>query len=311
MSSIRSRWAAIGAAVAVTLGAGGIGLVSATSPADAVTFVPITPCRVMDTRSDSPVGPRTTPLGPGETYTVNATTDNTGNCGTNIPTTATGVSLNVTAVGAALPTFLTIWATGSPQPEASSLNPVPDAPPTPNAVTTGIDAGGQFNIYNLQGNVQVIADINGYYTDHNHDDRYVRTPGNEIPLDLYRLTTESSSWVLTTKWSHGATGFADCVGASTTIPVGRSVTGVRLAYVAPSGATLNLVAFSVRGSAGSRSDADSVQSTDPMVVQPTSASTVASVTLPIVIPGEAERSDMVGVCTPQELDLYGVTLLLD
>jgi hypothetical protein len=86
---------------------------------------------------------------------------------------------------------------------------------------------------------------------------------------------------------------------------------VRLAYVAPSGATLNLVAFSVRGSAGSRSDAESVQSTDPMVVQPTSASTVASVTLPIVIPGEAERSDMVGICTPHELDLYGVTLLLD
>jgi hypothetical protein len=171
MSIIRTRWAAIGAAIAVTLGAGGIGIVSATQPDDAVTFVPITPCRVMDTRTEFNVGPKTSPLGPGEVYTVNTTTGNTGNC-SGIPTTATGVSLNITALDATLPTFLTVWATGAPQPEASSLNPIPGQPPTPNAVTTGINTNGQFDIYNLQGNVQVIADINGYYTDHHHDDRY-------------------------------------------------------------------------------------------------------------------------------------------
>lgn len=171
MTINRSRWAAIGAATAVTLGAGSIGIVSATQPADAVTFVPITPCRVMDTRLESNVGPKTTPLGSGEVHTVNTTTANTGNC-TEIPTTATGLSLNITALDATLPTFLTVWATGDAQPAASSLNPVPGQPPTPNAVTTGISSGGQFDIYNLQGNVHVIADINGYYTDHHHDDRY-------------------------------------------------------------------------------------------------------------------------------------------
>ena len=171
MSIIRTRWAAIGAAIAVTLGAGGIGIVSAAQPDVAVTFVPITPCRVMDTRTEFNVGPKTSPLGPGEVYTVNTTTADTGNC-TTIPSTATGVSLNVTALDATMPTFLTIWATGQAQPTASSLNPVPGQPPTPNAVTTGINPGGQFDIYNLQGTVQVIADINGYYTDHHHDDRY-------------------------------------------------------------------------------------------------------------------------------------------
>ncbi len=65
----RSRWAAVGAAVAVTLGAGGIGLVSATSPADAVAYVPITPCRVADTRpqADFNTGPRNTPITQNET----------------------------------------------------------------------------------------------------------------------------------------------------------------------------------------------------------------------------------------------------
>jgi hypothetical protein len=167
----RSRWAAIGAAVAVTLGAGGIGLVNATSPAGASTLVSITPCRLVDTRpAPENVGPKISPLGPTEILTVAAHGDN-GNC-TGIPSSATGLSLNVTAVGATAPTFLTIWATGDPQPEASSLNPVPGAPPTPNAVVAGLSAGGQFDIYNLQGSVNVIVDVNGYYTDHDHDDRY-------------------------------------------------------------------------------------------------------------------------------------------
>ncbi len=171
MSIIRTRWAAIGAAVAVTLGAGGIGIVSATQPDVAVAFVAITPCRVMDTRAESNVGPKATPLGPGETHTVNTTTSDTGNC-TDIPATATGVSLNLTALDATLPTFLTVWSTGVAQPAVSSLNPVPGAPPTPNAVTTAISADGQFDVFNLQGNVHVIADVNGYYTDHHHDERY-------------------------------------------------------------------------------------------------------------------------------------------
>ncbi len=170
MSMIRSRWAAVGAAVAVTLGAGGIGFVSATSPSDAATFVPITPCRVIDTRPDFQVGPRSTPLGADETYDV-TTTGTAGEC-TTVPTTATGVVLNVTATDATAPTFLTIWNTDEVQPNASSLNPTPGEPPVPNAVTTGINASGQFSIYNLAGTVHVLADIVGYYTDHHHDDRY-------------------------------------------------------------------------------------------------------------------------------------------
>jgi hypothetical protein len=39
-------------------------------------------------------------------------------------------------------------------------------------VTTALSALGQFNVFNLQGTVDVIVDVNGYYADHNHDDRY-------------------------------------------------------------------------------------------------------------------------------------------
>jgi uncharacterized membrane protein len=175
MSLIRTRWAAIGAAVAVTLGAGGLSLVNAAEPAGALTFVPITPCRVLDTRPTSQVGPRNTPLTADLAISV-ATRDNPGECVTGadptIPFGAAGVALNVTALNATAPTFLTIFPSDQPRPTASNLNPVPGAPPTPNAVVTDLSPGFKFDVYNLAGTVDVIVDIAGYYIDHTHDDRY-------------------------------------------------------------------------------------------------------------------------------------------
>lgn len=167
-SMIRTRWAALGAATAISVGAGGVGLIHATTPEGAAAFVPITPCRLFDTRPDSQVGARGTPLGGGETFTITATGAQ-GNC--TLPGDATGVVLNVTAVGATLPTFLTVWPAGEPQPKASALNPAPGAAPTPNAVTTDL-GGGAFSVFNKQGDVHALADVVGYYTDHAHDDRY-------------------------------------------------------------------------------------------------------------------------------------------
>lgn len=51
MRAWRSRWAAIGAAVAVTLGAGGMVAVNA-APSAPSSFVSIDPTRVLDTRTD-------------------------------------------------------------------------------------------------------------------------------------------------------------------------------------------------------------------------------------------------------------------
>jgi hypothetical protein len=51
MSVIRTRWAAIGAAIAITLGAGGIAAVQASlSSGERAVYVPITPYRLIDTR---------------------------------------------------------------------------------------------------------------------------------------------------------------------------------------------------------------------------------------------------------------------
>lgn len=174
LGTLRTRWAAIGAAVAVTLGAGSLGIVNATSPDGATAYVPITPCRLVDTRpAPDTVGARTSPLGPDETFTVTARGSN-GDCtgGSAIPAEATGLQLNVTAIGATSPTFLTVWASDADQPTASNLNPLPGQGPVPNAVTTGLSADGKLSIFNKAGSVNVFVDIVGYYTDHDHDDRY-------------------------------------------------------------------------------------------------------------------------------------------
>jgi hypothetical protein len=170
----RSRWAAIGAAVAVSIGGGGIGLTHAISTNGGNTFVPIAPCRLFDTRSGSVnVGPRATPLGAAETYTQQVTGNN-GQC-TGIPADATAVSLNVTTLGASASSYLTVFpADVVTVPNASNLNWLAAAPPTPNKVDVKLSPSGAIKLFNLAGTVNVLADVVGYYQDHNHDDRYAR-----------------------------------------------------------------------------------------------------------------------------------------
>ena len=167
----RSRWAAVGAAVAVSIGAGSIGVVGATiDSGERPVLVQIQPCRLLDTRND--IGNRDTPIGSAEVHTVEVHGMN-GAC--DIPAEATGVSLNVTAVQASQVTNVRIFPDANNVPNASNLNPSPFGSfAAPNAVTTLLDGAGTFSVFNEAGTVEIIVDVNGYYEDHNHDDRYVQ-----------------------------------------------------------------------------------------------------------------------------------------
>ena len=132
-------------------------------------FVPVTPCRLFDTRSASAVGTRNTPLTAGETYTQKVAGDN-GNC--SIPLSATAVAMNVTIVNPTAPSFLTLFPADAAQPTASNLNWVGNQAATPNKVDVKLSATGEIKLFNNGGTVDVVGDIVGYYADHNHDDRY-------------------------------------------------------------------------------------------------------------------------------------------
>lgn len=158
-SFVRSRLVTAGVTIAVLVGAGGVLTSSAASSPSASSFVPITPCRLMDTRSGSTVGPRSTPIG-AETYVVTVWGTN-GNC--TIPATATAVSLNVTFAGPTASGFLAVFPSDKPWPGTSNLNFSANQAPAPNAVTSALSADGKLAVKNEAGAVNVLADIVGYY----------------------------------------------------------------------------------------------------------------------------------------------------
>ena len=171
MSTIRTRWAAVGAAVAVSLGAGGVSLSQAAiSGGEKPVFIPIGPCRLMDTRPSNQIGPKSTPLGPNETITLQVT-GSTGQCG-GIPAGATGAAMNMTAIQPTAQSFLTVYPSDGARPNASNLNWAAGDPPTPNKVDVKLGADGSVEVFNSVGTVHLAADLVGYYIDHRHDDRY-------------------------------------------------------------------------------------------------------------------------------------------
>ena len=116
-------------------------------------FDAVTPTRLMDTRT----GLGGVVLGPGATRTLRVT----GSGG--IPTEGVGgVSLNVTVTEPTAAGYLTVWPAGRNRPLASNLNFVAGQT-IPNAVSTGVNADGDIEIYNSAGNTHVIVDVTGWY----------------------------------------------------------------------------------------------------------------------------------------------------
>src|SRR5690606_3132329 len=124
-------------------------------------FVPMPPCRLFDTRPESNIGPRDTPLGSAEEYAQQVTGTN-GDC--TVPAGATAVSLNVTVVDPTAPSYLTLWPADAPVPNASNLNYFPGTAPTPNKVDVRLSADGRIKLMNRFGTAHVLADVGGYHT---------------------------------------------------------------------------------------------------------------------------------------------------
>jgi len=171
----RSRWAAIGAAVAVTLGGGGLIGVSAATSTDPATFTPVDPVRVLDTRSplwaDADVkGARTHEsttilkvTGPIETLTNEIVT------ATPVPAGATAIQATLTLDGHRKFSngygFVTAYgcaaATDSP-PNASTIN-MNDGGAIANSTVIPVDSSGNICL-NVYGTTDLILDITGFYT---------------------------------------------------------------------------------------------------------------------------------------------------
>lgn len=166
----RSRWAAIGAAIAVSLGAGGVFFAEAASPPSSVVMV--APARILDTRDPVNVGlngPFVSAIG--QDLQVTGLIATTTGPATIVPTGATGVILNVTVVGPAASGFLSVRPADAPgAPTTSNLNFLAGEL-VPNAVsvelpTAGPEAGRieiTYDAYGVAGpTTDVLIDVVGY-----------------------------------------------------------------------------------------------------------------------------------------------------
>lgn len=168
----RSRWAAFGAAVAVSLGAGGV-LVSQAAPgAEESTIVNVAPERILDTRDDLGLaGPFVSTVS--RKLAVTGAVPTATGTKTVVPTGSTGVILNVTAVRPSANGFISVRpgdATGTPT--TSSLN-VTAGSNVPNAVqvavpTAGANTGTIDIVYSAAGvtgpMTDILVDVVGYTT---------------------------------------------------------------------------------------------------------------------------------------------------
>ena len=142
--------------------------VGASSGPAALRFQPVTPCRLVDTRSNSTGGPSIA-AGATRSFVI------PGNCG--IPSTALAFSLNLTVVPQGTLGYVTLWPTGQPQPTVSTLNSI-DGRIKSNAAIVPGGTGGAVSVF-ATNTTDAILDIDGYfdsYTDASSLEFYTMTP---------------------------------------------------------------------------------------------------------------------------------------
>ncbi|MEV4618500.1 hypothetical protein AB0J74_07235 [Asanoa sp. NPDC049573] len=149
---------------------------SAAEPVGAVgTYTPVTPRRILDTRSG--LGAPKRIVGPGGIVHLQV-----GGRG-GVP--ATGVSaviLNLTVTGTQGNGYLTAYPDGVTRPIASSINFTKGATRA-NSVTVAVGANGYVNIYQNSLGAHILADVAGYYS----VDEAAPIGSTYFPQDPFRL----------------------------------------------------------------------------------------------------------------------------
>jgi uncharacterized repeat protein (TIGR03803 family) len=134
-------------------GTGNAGTVFSMSP-NPYQFVPVTPCRLVDTRTSAPIAGGTT-----QGFNLKQLAQANG-C--NDLTAASIYSLNVTLIPVSGPvSYITIWPTGETQPSVSLMNSY-DGRVKANAAIVPEGTDGSVNIF-VTNTANVLVDINGYF----------------------------------------------------------------------------------------------------------------------------------------------------
>jgi hypothetical protein len=134
------------------------GFALTTSYGTAESFVPLTPCRIGDTRAGSgftgAFGPPSLVGGATREFPIPASA-----C--DVPATAEAYSLNITVVPQGGLGYLTVWPAGSAVPVVATLNSLSGAI-VANAAIVPAGIEGSISLF-ASNNTDVVIDINGYF----------------------------------------------------------------------------------------------------------------------------------------------------
>ncbi len=125
------------------------------TPSASGSYHPLTPARIVDTRTST--GGHPFKLGEGEVATFQVT----GVGG--VPSSGvTAVAINLSATEGTFYSYLTVYPSDAARPTASNLNFVPGQD-VPNMVIVKVGADGNVKVYNYGGQVHVIIDVVGWF----------------------------------------------------------------------------------------------------------------------------------------------------
>ena len=186
-------------------------------------YHPLTPARILDTRTGLGGGPGK--VGPGSTLSLQVTGRG------EVPAAGvSAVALNVTVTEPTAGSFLTAWPAGETRPLASNLNY--DAGKTvPNMVMVKVGAGGKVNLFNNSGSVHVIADVAGWYGDYGASLGTVFTPLEPSRL----LDTRDGTGRPAGRLAGGATAFLQVTGRGGVPGLGVSAVALNVTVTEPDG----------------------------------------------------------------------------
>jgi hypothetical protein len=219
----RTRWAAIGAAVAVSLGAGGFGLAGAVSSGERPVTITVEPERILDTRINLGLPGPFVPNTPRDVQVTGSVPVASGPAKIVVPTDAVAVVVNVTVVNPSRSGFLSLRPGGAAGTPLTSTVNFTTGSDEPNAATVDLGPGGTVQVYVHAATAHVVLDVVGYTVDHDHDDRYLQS--KEVSARLLALET-AQPFVVTARNSFEEVVAVDEVVVSVTViaPVAGQVT---------------------------------------------------------------------------------------
>ncbi|WP_370131692.1 hypothetical protein [Streptacidiphilus sp. EB103A] len=183
-------------------------------------YQPLTPVRVMDTRNGTGGVPKAK-IGPGGTDILHLNT-------TKYPG-ITAVVLNVTAANADSASYAVVYPGNTTRPSASDLN-FGKGQTTPNLVTVPVAPDGTVKFTNGLGHVDLVADLEGYYTT-------AATASAFVPLTPVRMFDTRSGWGVR-KGAIGPAGYAAVhVAGSSRVPANALAVVTNLTAVLPTADT--------------------------------------------------------------------------